>query len=93
MYGILRKFQKISVIVLYGEELKSFFTNVALDFGCISLVQFSENGHYFAFLVRRQHFIVRLHSEMWVFETKSWKSILWYVPLDGMVSHYCFIGH
>lgn len=61
--------------------------------GCISHVQFSEDGRYCAFLVRRQYRGSRLYSEMWIFETKSWQSTLWLVPFGGMVSHFCFIGH
>ena len=74
-------------------DMSSFSGSISKDFGCISHIQFSEDGLFCAFLVRRQHFGVRLYSEMWVFETNSWESTLWNVPFGGMVSHFCFIGH
>ena len=43
--------------------------------------------NFCAFLVRRQRFGVQLYSEMWVFNTSSWRSTLWNVPFGGMVSH------
>ena len=74
-------------------DMSRFSTNISSRFGCISHIQFSENGKFCAFLVRRQRFGVRLYSEMWVFNTSSWVSTLWNVPFGGMVSHFCFVGN
>ena len=74
-------------------DMSNFSDNISDEFGCISHIQFSEDGRFCAFLVRKQSFGVRLYSEMWVFDTSSWKTTLWNIPFGGMVSHYCFIGH
>lgn len=79
--------------ILTAIDMSYFSSNISIESGCLSHVQFSEDGRYCAFLVRRQNFGVRLYSEMWVFDTSSWEATLWNVPFGGMVSHFCFIDH
>ena len=89
LYLISLKTKKILAAI----DMSYFSSNISIESGCLSHVQFSEDGRFCAFLVRRQRFGVRLYSEMWVFDTSSWAATLWNVPFGGMVSHFCFIDH